>query len=292
MDRLDACYFCGTAGEAPLREVSIAPRARRGDPEATVAATLCPSCEGKLQNVLGRLFDHVESRRVGGEGDAAEGSAGTGPDPGSGATTDRRSGAEADQGSGPTADDGGVAGAGEPGRAAPDEADHRVDRIDVSGERDDERRGGSDRRPLFDPAPDIQEVPEPAANEDDAPADDASSAETATDAPGSTGADPSGEDAEIIADEEDGPTVRARATASAGDPLDGVSVAEYNRVLRLLQNREFPMAREAFVDLASSAYDLEAGTVEQVLDAVVEKGALAERDGDLVRPGGTGGEAP
>ena len=90
---------------------------------------------------------------------------------------------------------------------------------------------------------------------------------------------------------DDEPTpVRARATRT--DPLDGVSVAEYNRVMRLLQNRDFPMPRAAFVDLATSAYELDDGTVEQVLDAVIDQGALADRDGDLVRPGEGGGTAP
>lgn len=272
MDRLDACYFCGTAGEAQLREVSIAPRARRGDPDATVATTLCPSCEGKLQTLLGRVFDNVESRRVEDAGGATDESAGADGDASAGGGGDATAGADG-------------------GRAAADDPDKPVDRIDVSGESGDAPRGDGDRQPLFDPAPDVREVPEP--DDDGATAasggapSEAGDAPSGTDASGSAAADPPGEDAEILADDDE-PTVRARASSTPADPLDGVSVAEYNRVMRLLQNREFPMAREAFVDLASSAYDLETGAVQQVLDAVVDKGALAERDGDLVRPGGAG----
>ena len=58
--------------------------------------------------------------------------------------------------------------------------------------------------------------------------------------------------------------------------------------MRLLQNRSFPIDRVAFVDLAASAYDLGEDTVESVLDAVIEQGALTEAEGELDRPGGDG----
>ncbi len=211
MERLEACYFCGAAEDAPLREVTVTPRRRRDDPDAAVSLTLCRSCERKLQRVLSGLFERVESR------DGA--------------------GAEVE-----TADE------------APSEAPEPIDRIDVDSG-DDEPRG---RRELFaDP---------PAGRDRDDDEDEAA------------------EDAEIIEEAEE-TTVTARATVNSKEALDGVSVAEYNRVMRLLQNREFPMARGAFVDLAANAYDLAEETVETVLDAVIEQGALADRDGELVKPG-------
>jgi hypothetical protein len=83
---------------------------------------------------------------------------------------------------------------------------------------------------------------------------------------------------------EDEPRVTARATANPLDSLEGLSVEEYNRVTRLLQNRELPMEREAFVTLATNAYELHADEVQAVLDEVIEKGMLAVRDDQLVRP--------
>lgn len=234
MERLDACYFCGTAADAPLREVSITHGAREDDPEASVAVTLCADCERKLQTVLGHVFENVESRRV---EDASE------------VTRDAR----------PEPDDDGSVGSAT-GRTPSGES---VDRIDVSSE-----EAGATGRRLYDDIPDINEVTPTTSSDGDEQPDDAA-----------------GDEAELLEDEE--PTVRARATA--GDPLDGVSVAEYNRVMRLLQNREFPMARAAFVDLASSAYDLGEDAVEQVLETVIDQGALEDRDGDLVRPGERGG---
>lgn len=204
MERLDACYFCGTAADAPLREVSISPRDQRGDPDATVRVTLCPTCEHKLEQVLSGLFEHVESR--------------------------------------PTTDDG----------------------ASVPRDVDTESNGEDSDTPVDDPDP-IDRIDVATQPPTDEP--------TAT-----TGGDDG--DAEFI---QEGPRVRARSAAITKESLEGVSVAEYNRVMRLLQNRAFPMARTAFVDLAASAYDLSEETVEAVLDTVIDQGALGEREGQLVR---------
>ena len=228
MDRLEACYFCGTAEDAPLREVTVTPRRRRDDPDAAVALTLCRSCERKLERVLTGLFEHVESRpRAEGGGDAEP----------------------ADE--------------AEPADDEPATEPEPVDRIDVAPSRSDEGR-----RELFSdpPVPAVEDEPDVGAGGDAEPAD----------------ADDAEEDDAEIVDEE---PVTARATVSSTDALDGVSVSEYNKVMRLLQNREFPMARGAFVDLAANAYDLGEDAVESVLDAVIDQGALADRDGELVRPG-------
>lgn len=229
MERLDACYFCGTAGDAPLREVSISPRKRRDDPDATVRVTLCPSCEDKLERVLGGLFEHVESRPAGAD-----------EQPEVAEAAEETAAADADT-------------------AAP--AREVVDRIDVESADEDDQSPQGRRRLFTDDGPAAPTSAEPVESTDEAPS--------------------TPEDAEIL-DEE--PRVRARATSGPEESLDGVSVAEYNRVMRLLQNREFPMPRSAFVDLAGSAYDLGEEAVQSVLDAVIDKGALAEREGQLVRP--------
>jgi len=272
MERLDACFFCGTAADAPLREVSISPRARRGEPDATVRLTLCPSCEDKLERVLGGLFEHVESRRTAGA------SPGGAADPE--ADVEVRDEPEGRGGDEEVA----ASGADEPNRAAEPDP---VDRIDV-GSRDRARRGRTGRRRLFE-GPDLREVPEPSELEGDAAA--TADAEAAGDQRGGVEEVEEEEeeegtaedDAEVIDDEE--PRARVRATSGGPPGLDDVSVGEYNRVLRLLQNRRFPIARQAFVDLAASAYDLGEESVQAVLDAVIDRGALAERDGQLVRPG-------
>jgi hypothetical protein len=145
----------------------------------------------------------------------------------------------------------------------PAEDPEPVDRIDVTSSRSEGARNEG-RRELF-------------ADPPEAGGSDPETAEEAGTADGDEEAD-----AEILDDE---PRVTARATANSREAMDGVSVEDYNSLMRLLQNREFPMPRDAFVDLAANAYDLGEETVETVLDAVIDQGTLAVREGDLVRPG-------
>lgn len=110
---------------------------------------------------------------------------------------------------------------------------------------------------------------------------------TATGAP--AGIDPDqGDGGDTAPDDDTGtddePRVTARATMNRADSLEGLSVEEYNRVMRLLQNRELPMEREAFVTLATNAYELHEDEVQALLDEVIENGKLAVRDDRLVRP--------
>ncbi|AGN01110.1 hypothetical protein L593_05805 [Salinarchaeum sp. Harcht-Bsk1] len=72
--------------------------------------------------------------------------------------------------------------------------------------------------------------------------------------------------------------------SAAEDPLADVSPRTYNRVVRLLQNREFPVDRADFEALATSAYELDHGECSAALDGAIEKGLLVERDGSLHRP--------
>ncbi|GAB3033288.1 hypothetical protein [Natronobiforma cellulositropha] len=58
----------------------------------------------------------------------------------------------------------------------------------------------------------------------------------------------------------------------------------YGSVLRLLQNREFPIERSAAESLAAGAYDLERHEVEAVIDHALEQGELREDGSNLHRP--------
>ncbi|ELZ10893.1 hypothetical protein C479_08778 [Halovivax asiaticus JCM 14624] len=94
----------------------------------------------------------------------------------------------------------------------------------------------------------------------------------------------------------DDTTPSATEAANANDDASTVTGAQagtsntpsapkaYGKVLRLLQNREFPMARADVEALAAGAYDLEDHQVEAVVDHAVEQGDLIE-DGRNVRLG-------
>ncbi|MFP8957501.1 hypothetical protein ACLI4Y_12280 [Natrialbaceae archaeon A-CW3] len=58
--------------------------------------------------------------------------------------------------------------------------------------------------------------------------------------------------------------------------------AAYGKVLRLLSNREFPMARSDVEGLAAGAYDLEGHEVEAIIDHAIETGEFVE-DGSQLR---------
>ena len=60
---------------------------------------------------------------------------------------------------------------------------------------------------------------------------------------------------------------------------------EYNRVMRLLQNREFPVGRAGFVNVAANAYEITPGECDKILDVAIDHGLIEERDGELVKPG-------
>ena len=60
--------------------------------------------------------------------------------------------------------------------------------------------------------------------------------------------------------------------------------AGYGKVIRLLQNREFPMARSAVEGLAAGAYDLESHEVDAIIEHALEEGEFVEEHGELRRP--------
>lgn len=67
-------------------------------------------------------------------------------------------------------------------------------------------------------------------------------------------------------------------------PRTTISALEYNKVMRLLQNREFPVERAEIESIAASAYSLSEDECAQVIDLAVDRGLLDQREGMLHRP--------
>jgi hypothetical protein len=63
-----------------------------------------------------------------------------------------------------------------------------------------------------------------------------------------------------------------------------VSALENSKVMRMLENREFPVEREAFETIAANAYGVRPADVGKVIDMAIDRGLLAETDGELVKP--------
>ncbi|ELY65486.1 hypothetical protein [Natrinema versiforme] len=114
-----------------------------------------------------------------------------------------------------------------------------------------------------------------AADDSDDPADGASNGETET---GDTSNAAAPSDTDDNADDADRSTPDAEPTGSSSRPPTA-----YNKVIRLLRNREFPMKRTAVEELAAGAYDLESHEVEAIIDYAVEDGEFVEKRGMLRR---------
>jgi hypothetical protein len=115
---------------------------------------------------------------------------------------------------------------------------------------------------------------------DDAPATDAEASDAeASDAEAS---DAEASDAEASDAEASDPEASdAASTAPSGSSPD---TATYNRVVRLLQNREFPVQTAEIEEVAVNAYDIDPRDFRAVIDAAVERGVLAEEGDQLTVP--------
>jgi hypothetical protein len=72
-------------------------------------------------------------------------------------------------------------------------------------------------------------------------------------------------------------TEPAATEATSGEP------PQFRKVMRLLNNREFPVDRSQVEALAANAYDLEDERVRDIIDYAVERGVLADDGGTLRR---------
>ena len=319
MDHLSSCYFCGTALDEQLQEYAVVPPAFRDAERDVTTATLCPTCQQKLERVLDAVVAAAEGAESAGTDATSGGDEGT---------------AEAEPGDD---SDEGTTGAGardvlvDPDEAidSPDEDDITAadvtamagdidagvggdDGDETDGDEDDaadeiatedgEARAGDVDADGLDEGDDDEELQE--AMNPDVPEEFQSGGETADEAVEGTpvveeGADDAtdtdgqvaGEDATDTDEQVAGDDADADAPASdegAGDATPSaqasISALEYNKVMRLLQNREFPVDRAEIETVAANAYDLSRSECAAVIDLAVDRGLIAETDGQLARP--------
>lgn len=81
------------------------------------------------------------------------------------------------------------------------------------------------------------------------------------------------------------PSTSSDSTSTTSD-ASNVDAKTYNKVVRLLKNRDLPIPRDEIETIASSAYDIPAHECEAIIDATVKRGLVAERNGNLVHPDG------
>ncbi len=110
-------------------------------------------------------------------------------------------------------------------------------------------------------------------------ADDESDDSSATDTPTAESESPTDE-----TDAEPASTEEQSADQTDDQPQTTISALEYNKVMRLLQNREFPVERSEIETVAASAYSLSEQECAEVIDLAVDRDLLEESDGLLNRP--------
>ncbi|MFC7019560.1 MULTISPECIES: hypothetical protein [Haloarcula] len=158
---------------------------------------------------------------------------------------------------------------------------------DVSGLVDE---SGLDPQPESTVVHDANETPVEESPESDtdavAPAEDPPTASAAESGDGAgadergSGADVAGAtpaDREADADEPDPP-----ASSDEDDGQPALTRLEYSKVMRLLQNRPFPVDRAEIREVAVNAYDIDPEQFDAITEAAIERGLIGEEDGQFV----------
>lgn len=309
MDHLSSCYFCGAALDDPIQEYAVVPPRFRSDDTAQTTATLCPTCHEKLERVLDAVVtaatdsepptesaDAVDADDL----SAADVSAMAGDldarllDDDS--ETDTPDADAVDDAARAGGTDSVVTGDEEPpdsGLAATDSGSHG----DESAGGDENAAAEHDSAATTGDEPDVSATDKPdvsATDEPDVSTTDTVSEPEATDTenePGTTtdtaetGASPTDDPLGETTDAADEQTADAAdESAPDADDTTTVSALEYNKVMRLLQNRQFPVDREEIETVAANAYGLSTRECAQVIDLAVDRGLIGESGEQLVRP--------
>jgi len=258
MEQLSSCYFCGTALDEPLGTYLL------GGDSPGGRVTLCPTCHEKLETTFDAAGVDTD---VLPEDDASK--------PASHAETTGEEAGEAID-----------------GEEESETADDNPVRTIVGGATDEKGDEADDEPPQEEaqdePAPEAMDADDILVDLGDEDALDSTAggseetgqAETEPDAPGGF---------EPLEPADDGGAAGGDGESDqpgAGAPDRTISKREFNKVMRLLQNREFPVDRMEILTVATGAYDLRQPEVAQAIDLAIDRGVIDEdeEEGQLVRP--------
>lgn len=308
MADLSSCYFCGAAMDVSLRESTVVPDALAPTPAQQTTVVLCGTCERKLGRVLEPVVaaaatPTAHDEATAGESGASASDAATGED--ATGSTDATSQSDAGGDAGATVppsilsdvgDDAGASSGDGAGADATDEAG------DAAGDRDGTPFEVDDTASVFD------DPDEPSgsvfADSTDAPATtipDAESNDAQTDGiafdgqPDDASSTGQSSNETVNANADAAGASNDRASTGANDDADAgsdgsdapdVDPRTYNKVVRLLKNRDLPVPRAEIESIAGSAYDIPDHECEAIIDAAIQRGLVAEADGRLTHPDG------
>jgi len=256
MAQLASCYFCGVAAEAPLEEYPVVPRDLRPSIEDQSTVVLCPKCRRKLSTIVERV---VAATR-----DPAQTELGNSPE-----TADEKR---------DRADDDGPSPIGTLERFD----DERPNLVDF--ERSHERNADMiAREEKQDPDEEVSETGQNEAGDGRVGAESTDRSDE-----GTYNRPDEGISGEEDAEDDDGADAGGRETTEGEDAggTDGstdrdFSRSAYNKVVKLLQNREFPVEEEEIATVAGSAYGIGRRETDEVIETLIDRGIL-ERDGSQI----------
>jgi len=301
MDRLSSCYFCGAALDESLAEYPVVPDSLRPATGTQKTVVLCGTCRRKLDAVLDTVVGAVEERADAAVVEASSDATDDRPDSSDTAPT---VGAAGDEGTddvaatlgddedilqpvGSDGDDGssdGIADAmAEEASTESDESPESADAAerDESGDgekerkytesrgagwqRDDDRSSG---RGLLSSDSGDSDGDESESAEPSSDGTDESAASGGSDGEPASGGASAGESADDAAESDDAPEV-------------SLSRLENTKVMRLLENREFPVDAEEFVTVATNAYQISREDCEKVLSLANKHDLIHVEDGQI-----------
>ena len=286
MPDLSACYFCGAAADARVREYDVVPETIDETLQST--ATLCPGCREKLETVLATVARgagptdepvDVDLRPVDGEIGDADSAPTDDPldldseklfepdDPVADAPSDRPEGST-------DASSGGASGGSDEAIAFDADAGSTED-SSSDGETDSSANAGAPAETGAGQPADGQAPPD--SDAEGAAGSGRSAADASAQPSSAAGGDPD------ASGRTDAAAKREGRTDSAAD-VERPDAQTYNKIIRLLQNREFPVNRSKFSELATSAYDVDPGECADVIDYAIHRGELREDRGMLKKP--------
>ena len=279
MADLQVCYFCGRGPDGSIGEFAVVPAALDPTPEQQQTVVLCPDCRDKLTTVVEPVVEAASTAAESGTAGASDEGAGSGAAAGGGA--DAASGSSADA---PPSSSDRSRSTDDPSRSTSGASSGRAtgDSPAPSDEPSSSEGLGHGASPSGDEGAGDEGVSIDARSEDTSPADDGISIDTGPGEASGTGSDATGSPAAG-----DGPPPDSNAKRDqphADDELVGRDNAAYNKTLRLLQNREFPVERHEIEEVAASAYQLDPQDVSDAIDAMIQKGLLVQEGAQLVRP--------
>lgn len=303
MEQLSSCYFCGAALDAQIEPYQIVPAALDPDSDQQSAVSLCPSCRQKLARVVETVVAATDDTDVSG---IAEDVADPEPD----AELIEKETADDDTARGDSTASGQPTGEAEQWEGGPDGDERKAQsaeetesenqeslgtiertRSSHSGEGKRQQReggqqrngkpesGGSQQRASNQSTGRSNESADPLATDDPASGQQSADRNRAAGDAESTG---QSSDQRVQAEESQQSEQTDDPAAATADDGPSLTALEYNKVMRLLQNREFPVERAEIHEVATSAYEISDREFDAIIDAAIQRGLIGEENGLLV----------